>query len=76
MAKPKPATIYLDPRLHRALKHKAAAQDSSISDLASEAIRRSLAEDAIDLEAIEKRRQQKERDFESFVKELKADGLL
>lgn len=73
---PRRATIYLEPRLHKALKLKAAHLDRTLSDLVNEAIRQSLAEDAIDLEAIEKRKKQPERSFEAFVTELRKDGLL
>lgn len=70
------ATVYLEPRLHKALKLKAAQGDKSVSDLVNEAIRLILAEDAIDLEAVEERKDRSERPFEEFVRELKKDGLL
>ena len=70
------ATIYFEPRLQKALKLKAVETDRSLSDLVNEAVRQSLMEDAIDLEAFEQRKNQRERSFESFVKELKKDGLL
>ena len=70
------STVYLEPRLHTALKLKAAHLDRTLSDLVNEAIRQSLAEDADDLDAIEKRKNKPERSFEAFVTELRKDGLL
>ncbi len=76
MEDPRRATIYLDPRLHKALRLKAAETDRSLSDLVNEAIRHSMVEDAIDLEAIEERRGSPERSFEAFVTNLKKHGHL
>jgi plasmid stability protein len=73
---PKRATIYLPPEVHRALKLKAAAADRSISDLVSEAVRLSLAEDAEDLSAFEKRARERSLDFEHVVKALRRRGKL
>lgn len=70
------ATIYLKPRFFRALKLKAVQRDRSVSDLVNEAVCQSLAEDVIDLEAINQRRKDPERDFESFLMDLHKDGLL
>jgi plasmid stability protein len=75
-AAPKRATIYLPPSLHRALRMKAAAADRSISDLVSEAVRMSLAEDAEDLEAFEKRSKERSLRFEDVVKSLRRRGKL
>ena len=72
----KRATVYLDPDLHRALRLKAAATDRSISEIVNEAVRRSLAEDAIDLQAIENRVAEPEADFAVVVKGLKRRGRL
>lgn len=69
-------TTYLMPHLLKALKMKAVKIDRSVSHLVNEAIRQSLAEDAIDLDAIKKRSNQSERSFDSFVKELRANGRL
>jgi predicted transcriptional regulator len=72
----KRATVYLDSDLHRALRLKAAATDRSISEIVNEAVRRSLAEDAIDLAAIERRVAEPEADFAVVVKGLKRRGRL
>jgi plasmid stability protein len=72
----KRATIYLPAEVHRALRLKAAAADRSISDLVSEAVRLSLAEDADDLTAFEKRAKERSLKFESVVKALRRRGKL
>ena len=76
MSTPKRSTIYFDPDLHRALRLKAAATDATISDVVNEAVRRSLSEDAADLETFEKRRREPALDFESFVAGMKRSGKL
>ncbi len=76
MGDPKRATVYLEPELHKALKLKAVQNDSSISEVVNEAVRAALREDAIDLEAIRLRKEEKTRDFEAFVGQMKKDGLL
>ena len=70
------ATIYLDADLHRALKLKAADSDRSVSDIVAEAVRRELAEDAIDLEAVEQREAEPDLSFAEVVKELRRNGRI
>ena len=70
------ATVYLDPRLHQALRLKAVETDQSLSDLVNEAIRQSLAEDAEDLAAFDKRKKESNLDFETVVKSLRRRGKL
>ncbi len=72
----KRATVYFDPDIHRALRLKAAASDHSMSDIVNQAVRLSLAEDAEDLEAFQKRKREPNMDFEQFVKALKRRGKL
>jgi plasmid stability protein len=72
----KRSTIYLPAEMHRALRLKAAAADRSISELVSEAVRMSLAEDAEDLEAFEKRSRERSLKFENVVKALRRRGKL
>lgn len=69
-------TIYLDPKVHRALKMKAIQMSASLSALINEAILDSLKEDAIDLQAIKDRANEPVRSYESVLKDLKRDGLL
>lgn len=75
-AAPKRATIYLPAELHRALRLKAAAADRSISEIVSEAVRTSLAEDAEDLAAFEERTKERSVSFETVVKTLRRRGKL
>ena len=73
---PKRATITFDPTLYEALRLKAAETEQSVSDVVNEAVRTLLAEDAEDLAALAERAGEPTVSFESFVRELKADGLL
>ena len=72
----KRATVYFPPAVHRALRIKAAASERSISELVSEAVRMSLAEDAEDIEAFEKRSKERSLKFEVVVKALRRRGKL
>lgn len=69
-------TLYLDPKIHRALKVKAAETDRSISELVNDALLEALREDAVDLAAFEKRAKETSRPLEKVLAELKRDGLL
>ena len=69
-------TIYLDSELHKALRLKAAETERSISDLVNEAVRRNLAEDAIDLAAFGERAGEKPLPFEEVLKDLRRRGKL
>ena len=70
------ATIYLDSDLHKALRIKAAETDRSVSDLVNTAVRRSLAEDAVDLAAFEDRVHEPTVAFEDVLRDLKSRGKL
>jgi len=72
----KRATVYFDPRLHRALRLKAAETDRSVSDLVNEAVKLSLAEDAEDLAAFDKRKDEANLAFEDVVRDLKRRGQI
>ncbi len=76
MSSAKRATVYFEPEIHRALRLKAATSGKSISDMVNDAVKLSLAEDAEDLEAFEKRKREPNLDFEQFVKALKRRGKL
>jgi len=69
-------TLYLDPKIHRALKVKSATTDRSISEIVNEALVEALREDAVDLAAFRKRAKEPSRPFEKILAELKRDGLL
>ena len=76
MAATQRTTVYLKPKLYRALKVKSALTDSTISDLVNEAVALTLREDAEDRKALRKRAKQPSRPFADFLRELKRDGLL
>jgi hypothetical protein len=69
-------TIYLDPKVAKAAKVKAAVMGKSLSDLANEGLLRLLREDEEILRVVRSRRREKPRDYEEFLMELRADGLL
>jgi predicted transcriptional regulator len=72
----KRSTVYLDSKLHRALKIKAAELDRTISDLINEAVSQILTEDYEDLKAFKDRKKEPNLDFETVLKELKYSGKL
>ena len=76
MSDAKRATVYFDPSLHKALRVKAAQTDHSVSELVNAAVRRSLAEDADDLAAFDKRAKEPNLAFEDVLKDLKRRGKL
>ncbi len=70
------ATVYLDPHLHRALRMKAAETDQNMSELVNAAVRRSLLEDAHDLDTFNERAHEPNLDFGAVLKDLKRRGKL
>ena len=70
------ATIYLDPRMHKALRLKAVETHTSISAIVSEAVRQALREDEQDLAAIADRVGEKTISYEQLLADLKADGRI
>lgn len=70
------ATIYLDDKIHKALRMKAAETSQSMSELVNDALEASLLEDIEDLEVWRERRDDSRVGFEEFVKQLKKDGVL
>jgi hypothetical protein len=76
MASPTRATVYLNAKVYRAAKVKAAASDRSFSEVVNAALLLMLKEDALDTEAFDSRRSEPSRPFESVLKALKRDGLL
>jgi len=72
----KRATVYFESDVHRAVRMKAAALDTTVSEIVNETLRRSLAEDADDLEPFDRRRLEPSMDFETFVRSLKRRGKL
>jgi hypothetical protein len=75
-SRPKRATVYFDADIHRALRHKAADADRSISELVNDAVRASLAEDLEDLTAFEERAAEPSLPFERVVRDLRRRGKI
>jgi hypothetical protein len=69
-------TVYLQPKVYRALKVKSATTDRSVSELVNAAVLEALREDALDVAALEARRKEPTRSFEQVLKDLKRDGLV
>ena len=69
-------TVYLQPKVYRALKVKSATTDRSVSELVNAAVLEALREDATDVDAFNKRRKEPTRSFEQVLKDLKRDGLV
>lgn len=69
-------TVYLHPKVYRALKVKSATTDRSVSELVNAEVLETLREDAVDVEAFAKRIKEPTRSFEQVLKDLKRDGLV
>lgn len=69
-------TITLNDNIFRALKIRAAETNETVSGIVEDAIKEQLLEDLEDLQAIKEREMEPTIDLATFVKELKADGLL
>jgi len=72
----KRTTIYIDPDLHHALRMKAAETEHSMSELVEEAIKFSLAEDSVDLAALDERKDETSLPFEDVLKKLRKNGKI
>lgn len=72
----KRSTIYFDPRIHAALRLKAAQGDRSVSEIVNDAVRAALAEDHTDIEAAEERASEETLSYSELLKDLKAHGRL
>ena len=68
--------MYFEPRIHDALRLRAAQMDRSVSELVNDAVRHSLLEDADDLRAFAERRDEPDLDFETVVTGLRQRGAL
>ncbi len=69
-------TVYLEPRIHQAIRLKAAETQQTVSELVNRALRLALAEDAEDLSDLDARTAEPSRPFEEFLAELRAAGEL
>jgi len=72
----KRATVYFDPAMHIALRHKSLETSRSLSEIVNDAVRQALTEDAEDLAAFEDRMHEPLVSYEALLKELKADGRI
>ncbi len=72
----KRSTIYFDPALHQALKLKAAAIESSVSELVDEAVRLLMSEDEEDLRAFADRVKEPTMSYEALLSDLKKHGKI
>ena len=70
------ATIYFDPDLHKALKLKSVETSRSITDLVNEAVRAALSEDAEDIIALERRKDEPLMSYDQMVKKLKNNSSI
>jgi hypothetical protein len=64
-------TVYLQPKVYQALKSKALTTDQTVSELVNAALIEALREDALDLEAFEKRAKEPSRPFKKVLENLK-----
>ena len=74
--KTKRSTIYLEEKLHKALRLKAAELEASMSDIVNNALRTIFEEDAQDLMDIQSRSKEPSVSFDDFVTSLKSSGQL
>ncbi len=72
----KRSTVYLEPRLHQALKIKSIETSRSMSELINDSLRESFAEDLEDLAAFEERADESLISYEQIIKRLKKDGRI
>lgn len=69
-------TLYLNPKIAKAAKIKAAITGKSLSTLANEGLALILREDEQLIRLARARSRQPARDYEEFIKELRRDGLI
>lgn len=72
----KRSTVYFDPAMHNALRHKALETSRSLSEVVNDAVRLALAEDAEDLAAFAERVNEPLVTYEALLQELKANGRI
>lgn len=69
-------TITLNDKIYKALRIRAAESGETVSAVVEDAVKEQVLEDLDDLQTVKKRENEPAIDFKTFVKELKADGLL
>ena len=70
------STVYFDPRMHKALRLKAAQENRSISDIVNEAVSILASEDKDDISDFDSRKNEQSIDYESFLNMLKNDEII
>ncbi len=70
------STLYIEPKLHQALRLKAATSHRSMSNIVNDAVREALREDEEDLAAFAERAGETPLSYEELLAQLKADGTL
>jgi hypothetical protein len=70
------STLYLEDRVHQALRLKAAETKQSMSELVNDALKASLQEDLEDISSWRERKDEETCGYEEFVELLKKDGVL
>lgn len=69
-------TISFEEDLLKLLKLKAVETSATVSELLNQIVLDAFREDSEDLKAFEERKEEKTVSFESFLKQLEADGKL
>ena len=69
-------TITINDKIFKALRIRAAESGETVSTVVEDAIKEQVIEDLSDLQTVKTRENESAIDFKTFVKELKADGLL
>jgi len=69
-------TITLNDKIYRALRIRAAESGETVSAVVEDAVKEQVLEDLDDLQTVKERQDEPTIDFKTFVKELKADGLI
>ena len=72
----KRATVYFDPKIHRAFRLKSTETEQAVLGIVNEAVRPALAGDAEDLEAFDKRSTEPRLPFAIVVEDLRLKGSI
>jgi Arc/MetJ family transcription regulator len=70
------STLYLDDRVHQALRLKSVETKQSISEFVNDALKASLQEDLDDIKSWRERKDEESYGYEEFVELLKKDGVI
>ena len=69
-------TLYLSPSVRNGLKRRIIDTDQTMSEYVDRAVAFAIAEDLEDIEAINARRSEPVESLDSFLSELKKDGII